>query len=373
MKRLALLLLIIAILLFSLLRCTSPKKPSDTAEAQTTEKSVEEQSGKVSDASAYRGKVISILGDSISTYEGWIPTADGFNREHVARYPQEGLLTDVTDTWWMRLISELGAKLGVNDSWSGSMISGSDPVTTRDTGENAAFGNLTRIRNLGSNGTPDVILVFGGTNDYAHMGIIGVFDPSLLPEDVDLTTKSWTNLPKAYAQTLLRLRYYYPDALIVSVLPACTAKYYNAARLDAGNAILSRVCEHYGVPYVDLRGSGLGVDDLPDGIHPNAAGMKKIADAVFAKLLTDCPIEPGENVVYSVTHILNGAESTCAYVRGVSVGEPFETEITGAGVTVAVTMGGEDVTDAVYLDGAVVIPSVTGDLVIAATGTAPGA
>ena len=33
------------------------------------------------------GKVISILGDSISTFRGYIPTADGWNEEHPAAYP----------------------------------------------------------------------------------------------------------------------------------------------------------------------------------------------------------------------------------------------------------------------------------------------
>lgn len=47
----------------------------------------------------FKGKVISILGDSISTFTGYIPVSDGFNREHLARYPQDNLLTDVNETW----------------------------------------------------------------------------------------------------------------------------------------------------------------------------------------------------------------------------------------------------------------------------------
>lgn len=59
----------------------------------------------------YAGKVISIMGDSISTFAGYIPVADGFNREHLARYPQDNLLTDVNETWWMQVVAELDAKL----------------------------------------------------------------------------------------------------------------------------------------------------------------------------------------------------------------------------------------------------------------------
>ena len=47
----------------------------------------------------YKNKIISILGDSISTFMGYIPRADGVNLEHRTRYPQEDLLADVNDTW----------------------------------------------------------------------------------------------------------------------------------------------------------------------------------------------------------------------------------------------------------------------------------
>ena len=71
----------------------------------------------------YKGKLISILGDSISTFEGYIPKADGVNLPHRPRYPQDNLLTDVNETWWMKSINELDGTLGGNDSWAGSTVS----------------------------------------------------------------------------------------------------------------------------------------------------------------------------------------------------------------------------------------------------------
>lgn len=166
----------------------------------------------------YSGKVISIMGDSISTFAGYIPVADGFNMEHLARYPQDNLLTDVNETWWMQVVAELDAKLGINDSWRGATLSGGAPVTTGTTGENAAMSNMTRIQNLGSNGTPDVILLYGGTNDLAHVSKVGSFDPANAPTEVDLTTKKWDNLADGFLHTILRMRHYYPDAVIRYVL-----------------------------------------------------------------------------------------------------------------------------------------------------------
>ena len=317
---------------------------------------------------SYEGKVISILGDSISTFAGYIPTADGFNLEHLARYPQDNLLTDVKETWWMQVISAVGAKLGINDSWRGATVSGAKPVTTGSTGEKAAMSNLQRIRNLGANGTPDVILFYGGTNDLAHVSKVGTFDAATAPDEVDLTTTKWDNLADGYVHTLLRLKHFYPDAQLIAMLPTYTNGYYSDKKLAEGNAVLAAICEYYGVPDVDLRACGISAADLPDNIHPNAAGMDYITAAVVEALLDEGEVEAGENVVHAVTHNLSHAESSMGYYKGVTHGKPFEARITGTDVRVTVTMGGTDITDTVYSDGVIAIEAVTGELVISAEG-----
>ena len=316
----------------------------------------------------YNGKVISILGDSISTFAGYIPVADGFNLEHLARYPQDNLLTDVNETWWMQVINALGAELGINDSWRGATVSGAAPVTTGTTGENAAMGNLTRIQNLGANGTPDVIMFYGGTNDLAHVSKVGTFDAAAAPTEVDLTTKKWDNLADAYVQTILRLRHFYPNATVIAMLPTYTESYYSVDKLAQANAVLVQICNYYDVACVDLRDCGISTADLPDGIHPDANGMDYITEAVLAALLNDVEMQAGENVVHSVTHNLTGAESSLGYYKGVTHGKPFVTTITGEDVTVSVTMGGVDITDSAYSGGVVTVAAVTDDLVITAQG-----
>lgn len=314
------------------------------------------------------GKVISILGDSISTFAGYIPVADGFNREHLARYPQDNLLTDVNETWWMQIINQLDAKLGINDSWRGATVSGAHAVTTGSTGENAAMHNLTGIQNLGSNGTPDVILFYGGTNDLAHVSKVGTFDPDTAPDTVDLTTQKWDNLADGYVHTLLRLRYFYPDAQIVAMLPTYTNGYYSDEKLAEGNAVLAIICEYYGIPYVDLRYCGISTEDLPDNIHPDATGMDYITQAVMDAMLNQCETQAGENIVHSVIHILTAVESSMGHYKGISDGEPFAATLAGEDLTVTVTMDGVDITDSVYAGGVIKIPSVTGDIAITATG-----
>ena len=312
----------------------------------------------------YKGKVVSILGDSISTFAGYIPTSDGFNLEHLARYPQDNLLTDVNETWWMQVINELDAKLGINDSWRGSTVSGGVPVTSGTTGENAAMSNLIRIQNLGSNGTPDIILFYGGTNDLAHIGEVGTFSADNAPSVVDLHTTKWDNLVDAYVNTLLRLKHYYPNSEVICLLPTYTKSYYSDTKLANCNEILATVCNYYNIKYVDLRYCGISVSNLPDGIHPDSAGMDYISKSVINLLIDDCDISCGENIVHKISNNLTNVTSSLGHYKGVSNNMSYKTIIEGDIVDVSVKMGGEDITDQCYFENVINIENVTGDVVI---------
>ena len=310
----------------------------------------------------YKDKVISIFGDSISTFKGYIPVADGFNLEHLPRYPQDNLLTDVNETWWMQIINMFNAKLGINDSWRGATVTGDKPVSTGTKGEYASFANLVRIQNLGSNGNPDVILFYGGTNDLGHVSKVGTFNENKAPTTVDLETLKWDNLADAYVHTLLRLKHYYPNALIICLFPTYTKSYYSDTKLAEANEILASICKHYKVPYVDLRYSGITVKDLPDGIHPDASGMDYITNATIECLLENCNLEVGENIVYPVKHNLTNGNAELHYYKGISKGKTFEEQVEGD--EIRVLMNGIDVTNDVYKDGYIYIPNVTGPLEI---------
>lgn len=229
----------------------------------------------------YKGKIISILGDSISTFEGYIPKADGINLAHRPRYPQENLLTDVNDTWWMKLINSLGARLGVNDSWAGSTVSNFRDCNEKDFGPDAAMASLTRIRNLGANGTPDLILFFGGTNDAGKMIEKGTFDPARKP---DLEAYKWDSFADAYSEAILRLKHFYPNAEIIAISPSISGGYYDNSRLSEFADLAIEICLHYNLKCVDIRRSGLETSMLPDTLHPNAEGMDFIFKSVLNKL-----------------------------------------------------------------------------------------
>ncbi len=316
----------------------------------------------------YKGKVISILSASTSTFAGYIPVADGFNLEHRPRYPQDNLLTDVNETWWMQVINDLDAKLGINDSWAGSQVLNMLDKNSGDLGPDAAMASITRIKNLGANGTPDIILFFGAGNDMGRGVPAGSFDPATAPSEVDLTTTKWETLADAYVAAIMRLKYFYPDAKIIAMSTYAMPSYVTQTKLDKYGPILEAICEYYGVEYLSLNDCGVTFDMLPDNIHPNAEGMDQITAAVVEKLLFDVEIEAGESTVHTVTHELTQATASLSYYKGISEGHSFEEMLFGENVTVSITMGGVDITDSCYADNKIHIARVTGDLVITVKG-----
>ena len=68
----------------------------------------------------YKNKYFSILGDSISTFEGISEPKDAAYY-NTSRKMSSGIIT-LSDTWWGQVVEGLKGKLLVNNSWSGSTV-----------------------------------------------------------------------------------------------------------------------------------------------------------------------------------------------------------------------------------------------------------
>ena len=66
--------------------------------------------------------MISIMGDSISTFESFNP--DGYCVFYDAQMQRVNGLGSVSDTWWDRVIKRMDGRLCVNNSYSGSKVTG---------------------------------------------------------------------------------------------------------------------------------------------------------------------------------------------------------------------------------------------------------
>ncbi len=101
---------------------------------------------------------ISILGDSISTYQGCNP--DNYEVYYQDKAADENGLVSVNDTWWAQVINHLGGQLLVNNSYSGSRVCDEDFPSAR---------SFERISHLGTlQNSPDIILIYMGFNDFAR-------------------------------------------------------------------------------------------------------------------------------------------------------------------------------------------------------------
>lgn len=315
------------------------------------------QGGGGTSYNPFNGKKVSILGDSISTYRGYIP-------EGYATYFPYLEVNSVDKTWWYKLIQDLNMVLGVNNSYSGSTVSGSSNQ----------MASVARIQDLGRNGTPDVILFYGGTNDM--LGTIGTFDATQ-NYAIDLTTTTWNNFATAYKDAIMRLQYYYPSAMIIAISPIWVARTYTPSKLNSGIEVLKQICNYFGVNYIDLRKSGFSTQNLNntllDGVHPNVLGMSLIEEYVKKHLLSF--ITPFESNIASVVNALTHVTTNNAAVsvtKGSSYSATLVAENGYVIDTISVVMNGKDITSTAYDNGVVAIANVTGNITITATAVASG-
>ncbi len=198
----------------------------------------------------YNGKKFSILGDSISTFVMYTPTDGVFYSGYLCR--QAGI-AGVRDTWWMRIINELGGEFCMNDSWAGTTVSGRAVLCGCSEARTAALGE------------PDVILVFMGLNDAAY----GV------PLD---------EFAADYSLMLSRLRRNYPAAEIwcgtLMQGDYAGSSFFNAEAVmpfEAFNEAIREAAAANSCRVADIASFGLPYDSV-DGAHPNYDGMKEIAE-----------------------------------------------------------------------------------------------
>ena len=231
------------------------------------------------------GKVLSILGDSISTFG--VPDQNNATGTWTypgnrCRYPQSNLFTNVNNCYWKRLLDKFNMKLGINESWAGSRVSNNQPTDRGDFGPNRCISSQTWIGHLGNNGTPDIILVYAGTNDAGGGVELGTFNTEnpINYTDAQIAALPVVTFADAYRAMLIRLLKTYPTARIIVVLPNLTTSYYTITDLDDYIEVIKEECDFFGIKYIDTRTAGITLYNqgtyFPDGTHPNAAGMELI-------------------------------------------------------------------------------------------------
>ena len=213
----------------------------------------------------FKGKKLSILGDSISTYKGVSDDASANSTLLYNPYYYRDPLP-LEKTYWKLVMTSLGLTLCVNNSWSGGNLSGKD---NPDSGVNRA-NNLSR-----DDGTePDIVIVFMGINDLGRRVDIDVFASD-------------------YERTLMIIKERYPKAMVCCVnLP--DRDVLMKKRTEAFNDRIASALKVAGEMFfvADLFHSRLNNDcyymNTLDGLHPDEDGMRMIAEVVEASIKQNC-------------------------------------------------------------------------------------
>lgn len=196
---------------------------------------------------------LAVLGDSYSTFAGFIPKGNACWYNSPADHKRTDV-TKVEQTWWWQVANEDGYKLGAIESYSGATICNTG-YRDEDYSDRSF---VTRCTNLGN---PDIILICGATNDSWANAPIG-----------DYKYANWKRVDlyffrPAMAKMLNDVKLHYPNVEVYFILNTELKKEINESVLE--------VCKHYDVPVIEL------VDIDKKSSHPSVKGMKAIAQQVL--------------------------------------------------------------------------------------------
>ena len=209
----------------------------------------------------------SILGDSFSAFKGYVYPDS--NDAWYCPPPHNNInVTQVEQMWWHKVATEMGWMLDKNNSFSGSLI-------CNFWGYNAGpyYSPHSFIRRMDNLGDPDVIFVFGGTNDVWNGAYYGDFVYS------DWTEGQLEQYRPALAYLFENLKQLYPKAIVYFMIDTSLADFDHTGQLFVESA--HTIARHYGIDCIDLH------DIHKDWAHPNAEGQNEIAEQVLDYLETE--------------------------------------------------------------------------------------
>lgn len=257
-------------------------------------------------------KRVSIIGDSISTFSGWISSTRVNGKSCTTHYPNTNhencdVLT-VDKTWWYRLIYNYMK----NAQFEMNISSGNTTVVKNTTASSYAtqywynWDFCTRFIGYAGVGNPDIIFIHGGTNDLGHITSYGAsekltetkaMNSSAGPTANELkplfdTADACTSLSQAealdfstfcsaYIKLLQMIKVRYPEAKVVCIIG-------DAVSAGMQSAIKS-IATHYNAKYVDFlelngfKGSA-PLSKYDNSVHPDAAGMEYMAKTIYSQL-----------------------------------------------------------------------------------------
>lgn len=202
--------------------------------------------------SAKKTKLVSILGDSYSTFEGYMqPDTNSLWYYKTPKYETD--VDSVSQTWWFKFIEDSKGKLCVNNSFSGATICNTG--YRKEDYSDRSF--ITRMTNLG---TPDILFIFGATNDSWAGSPIGEYQyDGYKKEDL-------YKFRPALAYLLQSVKKSYSHTKVYFLL--------NSGLKVQINESVRELCSRYKIDLIELH----EIDKMSG--HPSKKGMSQINEQI---------------------------------------------------------------------------------------------
>ena len=271
------------------LESTDDKKALSANQGRILNEKIDECKQSITKISKVSGAKMAIIGDSISYGVGSTILSDG------TAVPTSGtnMLTYKNQAWWQLVRDRYGIDDNVlNNSQTGASF-------TIDGSSKDDEGNIINRRfttYLNTDDLPedlDIIMVFGGTNDWSQSKALGAVDD-------EPSSENNATFYAAVKAVLDYLTINFPDAQLVFVTPLQryrddtfnaknTQNLYMKDYVDA----IKTLCAAYGVQVVDLYSNSkfhMNSEEfrntyVPDGTHPNAEGTERyVKNGIFPTL-----------------------------------------------------------------------------------------
>lgn len=201
-----------------------------------------------------------IMGDSYSTYEGYIPK--GYNFYYSNERKENPIVKGVEKTWWNMLSKENNLNIILNDSFSGSTICN----TVRETlsVESSFISRIDKYitEKFFTENKINTMFIFGGTNDSWINAPVGNLKYS------DWTVDELKCVLPAFCYLINRAKKVVEDIIVI----------INTDLKQEITEGFIEACEKNEVRYLCLK-----VVDKENG-HPTELGMKQISQQVMKYL-----------------------------------------------------------------------------------------
>lgn len=154
---------------------------------------------------------VMILGDSFSTFEGYIP--NGYATYYKNGGHENTDVADVSQTWWYMLFKENEANLVLNSSYSGTTICNTG-YGGKDLSDISFVARMDKLieENWFSDNKIDTLFIFGGTNDSGACSPMGEF------KFTDFEKQDLYYIAPALCYLIKRAKKALPDTRIIFII-----------------------------------------------------------------------------------------------------------------------------------------------------------